>query len=204
MALLPPASAAPLPTPHRRLAPVSAVACLALLMLPAARADDAAEVRSLLLRGDFVSALQRAERAAAANPRDAQARFLNGVVLMEMQRDDDALALFTRLSQEYPELPDPYNNIALLHSRHGRLEDARQALQTALRNDPTHRTARANLGQVHLMLAVQAWEEAARGGAIDVALQRRLEAARALLGTPASAAATAASAGAAGPAAAGR
>ena len=100
---------------------------------------------------------------------------------MDLQRDDDAMAHFTLMAQDFPELPDPYNNIALLHARASRLEQARQALETALRNDPTHRTARANLGQVHLMLAVQAWELAAAGGSLDSPLRRKLEAARTLL-----------------------
>jgi Flp pilus assembly protein TadD len=146
-----------------------------------ARADEAAEVRALAARGDFAAALQRVEKAVAANPKDAQLRFLQGVVLMDMHKDDAALEVFNQLSQEYPELPDPYNNIALLHARAGRLELARQALEVALRNNPGHRTARANLGMVHLMLAVQAWESAAAGTNADPALQRRLEGGRALL-----------------------
>jgi Flp pilus assembly protein TadD len=146
-----------------------------------ARADAAAEVRELVTKGDLAAALARAEKGVAANPRDAQVRFAQGVVLMDLQRDDEALALFTRLAQEYPELPDPYNNIALLQARAGRLEPARQALEVALRNDPRNRLARANLGQVHLMLAVQAWELAAADGPPDAALQRKLQGARGLL-----------------------
>ncbi len=157
-----------------------ALICLVCLCLPA-WADEAAEVRELLARGDFAAALQRAEKAAAANPRDAQARFLVGVVLMDSQRNEEALAQFTRLAQDYPELPDPQNNIALLHARAGRLDLARQALETALRNDPSHRLARANLGQIYLMLAVQALEQAAALGPLDAPVQRRLEAVRALL-----------------------
>lgn len=126
--------------------------------------------------------LQWAERRAAANPGDAQARFLVGVVLMDLQRDAEAMARFQELAQEYPELPDPQNNIALLHARAGRLEAARVALETALRNDPGHRLARLNLGHVHLMLAVQAWELAAAAGPLEPALQRTLDGARALLG----------------------
>ncbi|MBX3635807.1 MAG: tetratricopeptide repeat protein [Rubrivivax sp.] len=126
--------------------------------------------------------LQWAERRAAANPGDAQARFLVGVVLMDLQRDAEAMARFQELAQEFPELPDPQNNIALLHARAGRLEAARVALETALRNDPGHRLARLNLGHVHLMLAVQAWEQAAAAGPLEPAMQRTLEGARALLG----------------------
>lgn len=146
-----------------------------------AHADDAAEVRALLARGDAAGAQARAEKAASANPRDVQMRFLQGVVLMDLQRDEEALAHFVKMTQDYPELPDPFNNIALLHARGNRLELARQALENALRNDPAHRAARANLGQVHLMLALQAWELAAAGGPMDTALQRRLEGVRALL-----------------------
>ncbi|MDP1900415.1 MAG: tetratricopeptide repeat protein [Rubrivivax sp.] len=144
-------------------------------------ADEPAEIRALMTRGDLPGALERAHKAQQARPTDPQARFLYGFVLMELKRDDEALALFTRLAQEYPELPDPFNNIALLHARAGRLELARLALEAALRNQPGHRAARANLGQVHLMLAVQAWEQAAASGPLDAQLLRRLEAARTLL-----------------------
>ena len=156
----------------------------ALLFTAPARADEFAELRALLTRGDATTALPRLENAAAAAPRDVQMRFLLGVALMDLRRDDEALTHFTRMAQEYPELPDPQNNIALLHARAGRLEQARQALETALRNDPTHRAARTNLGQVHLLLAVQAWELTAAEGPLDTTLLRRLEALRALLAAP--------------------
>jgi Flp pilus assembly protein TadD len=163
---------------------------LALLLAAggAARADDAADVQALLAGGDAATALRRVERALAARPDDAQLRFLHGVVLMDLRRDEEALTVFTQLAQLYPELPDPLNNIALLQARAGRLELARQALEAALRNDPGHRLARANLGQVHLMLAVQAWEQAAAGGPLEPSMQRLLDGARALLASGAAAA----------------
>jgi len=156
---------------------------LALLLACAgpAVADGAADVQALLSRGDLSGALERAERAVAETPREPQVRFLHGVVLMDLQRDEAALVVFMQLTQEYPELPEPYNNMALLHARAGRLDSARQALELALRNDPTHRTARINLGRVHLMLAVQAWDQAAAAGPLEPPVQRLLEGARALL-----------------------
>jgi Flp pilus assembly protein TadD len=147
----------------------------------ASQADESAEIRALVARGDLSAALPRAEKAALAEPADAQARFLHGVVLMDLKRDDEAMAVFASLAQEYPELPDPLNNMALLHARAGRLELARQALTAALRNEPGHRAALANLGQVHLMLAVQSWEQANAAGVVDPQLLRRLEGARKLL-----------------------
>jgi Flp pilus assembly protein TadD len=146
-----------------------------------AHADEAAEVRAMAATGNLAGALQRSEQALASKPRDTQLRFLHGVMLMDNQRDEAAMTVFTQMSQEYPELPDPYNNIALLHARAGRLEQAMAAVQEALRAEPSHRTAKANLGQLHLMLAVKTWESMARGGPIDPTLQRRLDGARALL-----------------------
>jgi Flp pilus assembly protein TadD len=139
------------------------------------------EIRASVARGDLPGALRQAVAATQAKPDDAQLRFLLGVVHMDLQQDADALAIFTALTQQFPELPDPLNNIALLQARGGRLEEARQSLQSALRADPSHRAARANLGQVYLMLAVQAWELAASAAPGDSALLQRLVAARALL-----------------------
>jgi len=159
----------------------------ALLFGRPAAADVVTDVHTLIARGDLDGAARAAQAAASAAPRDPQPRFLQGLVLMEQHRNAEALAAFTRLSQEYPELPEPFNNIALLHVRAGQLELARQALETALRNDPAHRAARANLGEVYLMLAVQAWEQAAAGHG-DARLLRRLETARALVASGATAA----------------
>ncbi|MFM7506008.1 MAG: tetratricopeptide repeat protein [Rubrivivax sp.] len=161
----------------RRLVGAAWLLCSA--ALAAASLPD--EVGTLLAAGRTAEALQRSEQALLVSPRDAQARFVHGVVLMELRRDAEAMDQFTRLAQEFPELPEPLNNIALLHARAGRLEAARVALESALRNDPGHRAARANLAEVHLMLAVAAWEQLARAGPLDPRQARRLEAVRGLL-----------------------
>ena len=120
--------------------------------------------------------------ALAAAPGDARTQFVLAVVLMELGRDAQALPLFTQLAQQFPELPDPLNNIALLEVRAGRLDAALKSLEMALRNDPGHRAARANLAEVHLMLAAAAWERLAQDAPLEPRLARRLEAVRALIG----------------------
>ena len=149
------------------------------------QASDSGAVRAAITRGDPSAALQQAEAAVAAQPGNAQLRFLRGVVLMDLGRDAQAIEAFRELNQAYPELPEPLNNLGLLQARAGLLENARQSLQAALLADPAHRASRLNLGQVHLMLALQAWEQAAASGPPDATLVRRLEAARALLAPPA-------------------
>jgi tetratricopeptide (TPR) repeat protein len=158
---------------------------LAVLLLGAApepaRADALAEARALAAQGHAVAALRRLDQAMAADPRDVQLRFMRGVLLMDLQRDAEALAHFQQMNLEFPELPDPLNNIALLQARAQRLDDARMALEAALRNDPAHRAALANLGQVYLMLAARTLQTLAAQGPIELQQQRQLDAVRALL-----------------------
>lgn len=145
----------------------------------AAHADAADDVQRLLAQGNLPAALQRAE--AGAKGADARLRFLHGVVLMDLQRDAQALLMFTALAQDYPQLPEPYNNIAAIHSRAGRWELARVALETALRNDPSHQLVRENLGDAHLQLALASWQSAARPERPDPILQRKIRVAVELL-----------------------
>lgn len=180
----------------------SAFAATAASPTGAAASEEVRAVQELLARGQAQAALERllaregntgaaasgaggtapaSATSGTASSTDAELRFLHGVALMDLQRNAEAMAWFERMSQDHPELPDPFNNIALLHVRAGRLEPARQALETALRNDPSYRVARANLGLVHLMLAVQAWEQVVAAGPVEPQLLRRLEGARALL-----------------------
>ncbi len=159
--------------------PRTALAAFLLAVASFVRADDLADVRQLVAAGDLPKALERAR--GAPEPRTAALRFQEGVILMDLRQDGDALAVFRRLTEDYPELPDPYNNIALIDARAGRLEEARVALETALRNDPSHVLARANLGEIHLRLAAAAFERAASAAPADAALQRRARQVRDLL-----------------------
>jgi len=155
---------------------VLAAACLASAPL---RADEYEDIEKLYRAGDLQQALRRADEVIAAQPRAAQLRFLKGVMLTDMKRNAQAIEVFTALTQDFPELPDPYNNLAVLHAADGQLQSALVALQTALRNDPTHRAARENLGDVHLALAMQAWTAAQAGAkGDDAGLRRKLQLAR--------------------------
>jgi len=155
------------------------LSCLALVAVTAARADVLRDVELLYRTGDVDSALRRADAVIAAEPGDARMRFLKGVMLAESRRDAEAQAVFERLSQDFPELPEPYNNLAVLHAAQGDWHKARQALESALRADPTYATAYENLGDVYLQLARLAYEQA--GGGRDGAVERKLSLVRELL-----------------------
>jgi tetratricopeptide (TPR) repeat protein len=101
-------------------------------------------------------------------------RFLRAVVLSESKRTAEAIDALTRMTEDFPELPEPYNNLAVLQAAQGQVDRARELLETALRHDPTYLTAHENLGDIHVRLALRAYERAAPGGRADATLQRKL------------------------------
>lgn len=132
----------------------------ALLAAAPARADEYAEVQRLLRAGQPAEALAKADQYLAARPKDPQMRFLKGVIQSESGRTGDAIATFTALTQEYPELPEPYNNLAVLYAGQSQFDRARAALEMAVRVNPGYATAHENLGDVYAQLASQAYGRA--------------------------------------------
>lgn len=147
--------------PLRRL-PVAAALLVALSAPVAALAqtDAYAEVNRLLRAGQTSEALGKAEQYLANRPNDPQMRFLKGVVQTESGKTADAVATFTRLTEDYPELPEPYNNLAVLYAGQSQFDKARAALEMAIRTNPSYATAHENLGDVYAKLASQAYGKA--------------------------------------------
>jgi Flp pilus assembly protein TadD len=144
-----------------RKSPLSAVILLALcLVFGNARADDYADVGALLRQGKSDEALAKADAYIAGKPRDPQMRFMRGVILTELGRGADATTVFTQLTQDFPELPEPYNNLAALHAAQGQFDQARAALETAIKLKPDYATAFENLGDIYGRLAAQSYGRA--------------------------------------------
>ncbi len=135
-------------------------AALALVLVGVAHADDYADVNQLLRQGKGSEALAKADAYIAGKPRDPQMRFLRGVILSEQGKQADATVAFTQLTQDFPELPEPYNNLAALYAAQSQFEKARVALEMAIRLNPNYATAYENLGDVHLRLAAQSYNKA--------------------------------------------
>lgn len=149
--------------------------------------DITIEIQRLVRSSEPRAALVRLDSLPAEQAREPRWRFLRGVLLAELGRVEEAAAVYLALTQEFPELADPYNNFAVLRAAQGRLDEARVALEAALRADPAHREARENLGDVYVRLAVRLWEGvmAAPGRhEPDPELARKLRLARDI-GTPA-------------------
>jgi Flp pilus assembly protein TadD len=126
----------------------------------AARADDLTDVKQLAEAGKPNEAMIKLDALLATRPKDAQLRFLKGVLLTQTRHDDEAIAVFLQLNEDYPELAEPYNNLAVLYAAKGQYDKARVALEAAVRGNPGYATAYENLGDVYARLAAQAFARA--------------------------------------------
>ncbi|HTT12277.1 MAG TPA: tetratricopeptide repeat protein [Burkholderiaceae bacterium] len=121
---------------------------------------EAEEITRLMQAKDLQGALKRADQFLVKNPRDLQVRFLRAVILSDQNKTADAIAAFEALTQDFPELPEPYNNLAVLHANQGELDLARSLLQQAITAQPNYVTAYENLGDVYVSLAAEAYQRA--------------------------------------------
>lgn len=128
----------------------------------AALADELVTVQRLHREGQSVAALDRADRYLATQPKDAQMRFLKAVVLADTGRAGEAERLLQSITEDFPELPEPHNNLAALYAASGDFEKARTSLAETLRLNPAYAAAHENLGDVYARLAEQSYQRALR------------------------------------------
>lgn len=135
-------------------------------------------VNQALRKGDTEGALKAAEDGVRNFPHDVQLRFLRAVVLEDLDRVDAATAEFESLSSEFPELPEPYNNLAVIRAGQGRYADAEHLLQQAIAVQANYVTARVNLGDLYVSMAIAAYEQAGGLDPSNAVIKRKLALAR--------------------------
>ncbi len=144
------------------------------LSVTAAYADEYTDVNALIRAGKFAEAQAKADQYLSGKPRDPQMRFIKGVIQTEAGKPGDAITTFTQITQEYPELPEPYNNLAVLYAGQSQFDKARAALEMAIRTNPSYATAHENLGDVYAKLASQAYSKALQLDSGNTGVQPKL------------------------------
>ncbi|MBF0158542.1 MAG: tetratricopeptide repeat protein [Magnetococcales bacterium] len=117
---------------------------------------------------------EQINRYLAKKPKEASALFLKGLILVERDKKADALRQFQQLTELYPEMPEPYNNLAVLYAEQGLLNEARQALLKAIKTHPSYGTAHDNLGDLYSKMASQAYSKALQLDRTNKAIEARL------------------------------
>jgi tetratricopeptide (TPR) repeat protein len=148
----------------------------------AAAANEAyLNARRLYRAGDAGAALTAADAALTRHPRDLQLRFLRGVLQTELKRPAEAAKTFEALAEDFPEIPELHNNLAVIYAAGGELDKARAALESALRALPDYSTARENLGDIYLRLALREYDRAGKLAPASKSVQGKLTLAREMI-----------------------
>jgi tetratricopeptide (TPR) repeat protein len=139
-----------------------------------ARANEIEDANLLFKQGHQNQALEKVNAYLANQPKDAQARFLKGLIYTEQGKTAEAVKIFTALTEDYPDLPEPYNNLAVLYAGQGQYEKARQALEMAIRTHPSYATAHENLGDIYAKMASEAYDRALKLDSSNSATKTKL------------------------------
>ena len=179
-------TSAPLPQPRFRAStPLRAlIVGLAVAATAPVLADNFSDAQRLIKRGQYAQALEKVDAQLRETPDDAQARFLKGVIYSETEQTAEAIAIFTKLTEDYPEMPESYNNLAVLYARQNLYDKARMALEMAIQAHPTYATAYENLGDLHAKQASQAYAKAVQLDAGSKTAKAKLALARDLTAGP--------------------
>ncbi|MEY4593419.1 MAG: hypothetical protein RIR18_2314 [Pseudomonadota bacterium] len=174
---------------HTALSRLAQIAFLTLALLIASVASSAesvslSQIQKLMNSRQYAQALGQLQVYVSNNPQDMQGRFMLGVTLGEVTQDDDAINVFTKLTEDFPEVPEPYNNLGVLHARQGNLEQARQSLEMAIRANPSYAIAQENLGDIYARLASAQYRKAQALDTINKPLAKKRQVLDEVVETP--------------------
>ena len=147
-------------------------------------AESLDEVSQLLKSGQHAKALEQVDRYLASKPKDAQGRFLKGTILTGLNKQSEAIAIFKKLTEDHPELPEPYNNLAVIYAQQKQYDKSKEALEMAIRTHPAYATAHENLGDIYSRLASQAYGKALQIDSTNASAQTKLAMINDLVGNP--------------------
>jgi tetratricopeptide (TPR) repeat protein len=151
-------------SPHWVVSPVFTV--LLVLSSNLAWANDSLEIEELLRNKQWTLAQQKLQlaiqqSAAKSNaPLSPQWRLMNSQILAGLGQTAKAIEELQALIQEFPELPEPYNNLGVLFAAQGNYESAISAFNTAVQARPNYKIALQNLGDLYTAMAQQAYNKA--------------------------------------------
>jgi tetratricopeptide (TPR) repeat protein len=151
---------------------------------PPGLSPELAEASQKIHDGEYVAALAKIDVVLATDAKNPQARFLKGVVQTDQKETDAAIATFQGLTEDYPELPEPYNNLAVIYAQQGQYEKARRALELALQTRPDYAVAHENLGDVYTRLASVEYDQAFTLDKTNKSAQTKLALVRELFAVP--------------------
>jgi len=148
-----------------------------------AQADELKDISQMADQGQTAAAIDKLNAYINNNPKNAQALFMKGVMLAEQGRRDEAIKVFTDVTEKFPNLPEPYNNLAVLYADQGQFDKAKKSLETAIKTHPSYATAHENLGDIYARMASEAYDKALQLDTSNTRAQGKLSLIKDLFGT---------------------
>lgn len=133
------------------------------------------DIEKLVKARKYQDAIDTINDRLKKTPRNVQLRYVKARLQIELRNLDGAKKTLIEITQQFPELPEPYNNLAAIAANQGKWIEARDYLELALKLRPSYSLAAANLGEVYVRLGAKAYEDAAA----NTQLNQRLYANRA-------------------------
>jgi len=143
-------------------------------ILPTVQSDPHDQVKKLLRQEKFARAETLVDRYMAVNPRDPQMRFWKAWITDRTGDKQVALDMYLSLTQDYPEIAEPFNNLAVLYAAKGQFSVAKEALDAALRANPNYADAHENMGDVLLQLAKYSYQRSLQINPAQRGVNRKL------------------------------
>jgi len=132
---------------------------------PAVITDPHQQVEQLMRQDQIEPAQAKIQAHLAQRPRDPQMRFWQAVLLTRQGKREQAMQVYTALTQDFPELAEPHNNLGVLQAANNDIDLAQRSFELALRADPQHALAHENLADVLLRQALRHYQRAAQAPA---------------------------------------
>ena len=120
------------------------------------------DVEKLIKAKKYPEAIDLIDGHLKKNPRNVQLRYIKARLFIEMRQWEPAKKTLIEITQQFPELPEPYNNLAALAANQGNWIEARDYLELALKLRPSYAIASANLGETYIRLSAESYDNAAK------------------------------------------
>jgi tetratricopeptide (TPR) repeat protein len=137
-----------------------ALSCALMAWSAGAQADLYSDVNRLINSGQWDKAQKEVDQRLQVAPTDPQMRLLLSRIQDAQGQTQAAMDTLQALTQSFPELAEPHNNLAVLLARENRHADALASLQAAVQARPDYAVALENMGDVYAALASQAYAKA--------------------------------------------
>ena len=137
------------------------MACFFLLSsLTSFAQDKIEEIKVLLKNGKYDHAEILINNFNENNLNDPELLFYKGIVETNLGKKNQAIDTFRDLTERFPGLPEPFNNLAVLYAEKAQYRLAKEILEQAIKTNPSYLTAHINLGDIYTKMASEAYNKA--------------------------------------------